>query len=633
MSNRLIKEDSPYLQQHANNPVDWYPWCDEAFEVAKKYKKAIFISIGYSSCHWCHVMEHEVFEDEEIAKLLNKDFICIKVDREERPDLDQYYQNVHMMLNRRPGGWPTSIFSTYDNEPFFAGTYIPPKNRDKMLGFEELIKIIATKFEVKDAELFKNAKEIQGFLEKKERPTEAAHITKDFAHKFLQQASKYYDTENGGFSVSPKFPQTAILSTLLQLHQLLDSKEALDIVTHTLDNMCRGGMYDLIDGGFCRYSVDKEWLVPHFEKMTYDNALLAEVYLNAFKITKNENYKTIADETIDFMTDKMMQNNLFYSASDADTDGVEGKYFVYDYEEVNKLIGSDATAELSITVDGNFEGTSIARINGNERGKNFEKSKKILKNLRSKRTYPFIDKKVLVTSNAMMIKTLFIALHPQAELSLSELLNKMYIDGKLYHSALIDKTPKIEAFLEDYAYLAQALITAFTYTQNKKYLALAQQLATDSIAKFFKEGRWLFGITDIVTEADINDSGYPAAVSVMIEVLFALGVLIDPKYTLLAKRSLEFYSLKLVKNPFFYARLSSSALHLEFNDLVVKTNLNEMDEMQKSFTNCYYPFLYIKKTSDSNSTLCSAESCFAKLETQDELINIIKNYLKGLNSA
>jgi len=633
MNNRLIKEDSPYLQQHASNPVDWYPWCNEAFELAKKDKKAIFISIGYSSCHWCHVMEHEVFENEKIAKLLNKDFICIKVDREERPDLDQYYQNVHMMLNRRPGGWPTSIFSTYDNEPFFAGTYIPPKSRDNMLGFEELITIIATKFKEEDTELFKNAKEIQSFLEKKERPTEAARFTKDFAHKFLRQANTYYDTENGGFSESPKFPQTAILSTLLQLHQLLDSQEALNMVTHTLNSMSRGGMYDLIDGGFCRYSVDKEWLVPHFEKMTYDNALLSEVYLNAYKITKNEHYKTIADETIDFMIDKMMKDNLFYSASDADTEGVEGKYFVYDYEEIVNLIGSDATYELSITADGNFEGTSIPRIKENKRSEHFIKSRKVLKELRTKRTYPFIDKKIIVAINAMMIKTLFIASHAQAELSLSSLLNKMYIDGTLYHSALIGKAPKIEAFLEDYAYLSQAIISAFTHTQDKKYLVLAQQIATDSIAKFFKEGRWLFGTTDIVTEADINDSGYPAAVSVMIEVLFALGVLIDSKYTLLAKRSLEFYSLKLVKNPFFYARLSSSALHLQFNDLVIKASSDEIVEMQKSFSNNYYPFLYIKKTPDENSTLCSYESCFAQIKTPNELISIIKNYLKDVNSA
>ena len=633
MSNRLIKEDSPYLQQHANNPVDWYPWCDEAFAIAKKEKKAIFISIGYSSCHWCHVMEHEVFENEDIAKILNKDFICIKVDREERPDLDQYYQKVHLMLNRRPGGWPTSIFSTYDNEPFFAGTYIPPKNREKMLGFEELITIISTKFKEEDAELFKNAKEIQGFLEKKDRPTEAAHFTKDFAQKFLRQANTYYDTENGGFSESPKFPQTAILATLLQLHQLLGSKEALEMVTHTLDNMSKGGMYDLIDGGFCRYSVDKEWLVPHFEKMTYDNALLTEVYLNAFKITKNKNYKTIAYETIDFMTDKMMQDNLFYSASDADTEGVEGKYFVYDYEEVEKLLGKDAASELSITYDGNFEGSSIARVNGTERTENFDSSKKVLKELRASRTYPFIDKKVLVTSNAMMIKTLFIASHKQAETTLTALLNKMYINGKLYHSALIDKEPKIEAFLEDYAYLSQALIAAFTYTQNKKYLILAQQIATDAIANFFKEGRWLFGTTDIITEADINDSGYPAAVAVMVEVLFGLGVLIDSKFTLLAKKSLEFYSVKLVKNPFFFARLSSAALHLDFNDLIIKASHNDIKQMKNSFKDTGYPFIFLTKTEDANSTLCSSESCFAKVETQNELINIIKNYLKDVNSA
>jgi len=633
MSNRLIYEDSPYLQQHASNPVHWYPWCDEAFKLAKEHKKAIFISIGYSSCHWCHVMEQEVFENEHIAKILNNDFICIKIDREERPDLDQYYQNVHMMLNRKPGGWPTSIFATYENEPFFAGTYIPPRNRDKMIGFEELITIIAQKFKESDEELFKNAKEIQHFLDKKERPTQAAHITMDFAHKFIKHALRYYDRENGGFSESPKFPQTAVLYTLLDLYRLLGSEDALEIVTNTLDNMSRGGMYDLVEGGFCRYSVDKHWLVPHFEKMTYDNALLAEIYLKAYFITSNENYKTIATETIDFMKEKMMHDNLFFSASDADSEGVEGKYFVYDYDELTKHIPSNELDELSITQEGNFEGSSIVRLKTLKRDKSFEKNREVLKKLRKDRSYPFIDKKFLVTSNAMMIKTLFIAKDEQAELSLNTLLDFLYIDGTLYHSAMVGKKPKIEAFLEDYAYLSQSLVTAYTYTQKRRYLVLAQQLTNDAIAKFFKEGRWLFGTKDIITEAQIDDSGFPSALSVMVETLFSLGVLIDTKYNTFAKRSIEYHSLKLVKNPFMFARMSSAALHTLFNDLVLKVRKGDVEEFLQIYQTYPYPYVAITESDENETTLCSHESCFASIKSKEEVADLLKDYLKQHHSA
>ncbi len=334
MSNRLALEDSPYLQQHKDNPFDWYPWCDEAFEKARREHKAIFISIGYSSCHWCHVMEHDVFENEEIAAFVNEHIICIKVDREERPDIDKHFQELHILLNRRSGGWPLSIFCTPENKPFYAATYMPPYNRERMMGFSELTAIIAEKVAQNDEKLFQNADEIMGFMKPKETPTQATKLDEKIILQFSKQAEHNFDTINGGFSKAPKFPHTSTLKTLMKLEQLESDPQRENIITHTLNGMARGGMNDLIDGGFCRYSTEETWLIPHFEKMTYDNALLCELYALASVQFNNPLYLRTATETADFMMNFMMENDLFYSASDADTEGHEGKYFVYTYDEI-----------------------------------------------------------------------------------------------------------------------------------------------------------------------------------------------------------------------------------------------------------------------------------------------------------
>jgi len=368
MQNRLALEDSPYLQQHKNNPVDWYPWCDEAFERARNEQRPIFISIGYSSCHWCHVMEHEVFEDEKIAAYLNAHFICIKVDREERPDLDKYYQEVHQLLNRRPGGWPTSIFCTPDNKPFFAGTYIPPTTRDRMLGFTELTEIIATKVAEKDEKLFQNADEIQQYLVPETRPKEATLLKPSIIQIFVKQAEHNYESASGGFAQQPKFPHASTLGALLDIVLLQNDADARRMVTQTLSTMHRGGMYDLVDGGFCRYSVDSEWLVPHFEKMAYDNGLLCELYARAGRMLGDETYTRTAMEIADFMASKMQEDGLFYSASDADSEGKEGTYFIVEYDAAKVAIeehgfGAEDTEiilqTLHISPEGNFEGKNI----------------------------------------------------------------------------------------------------------------------------------------------------------------------------------------------------------------------------------------------------------------------------------
>ena len=338
MANHLKNEHSPYLQQHADNPVDWYPWGEEAFAKAREENKAIFLSIGYSSCHWCHVMEQESFEDEATAKILNEHFIAIKVDREERPDIDKHFQEVYQLMNQRPGGWPTSIFLTQEQKPFYSATYIPDEPRYGMMSFSSLLEVIADKYKKEKDLLTEKADEILRFLNPKEDKIQATKLDLSIINRVSDQAKQLFDNKDGGFNKAPKFPQASTLDLLLDVYRITGDKETLNMVLLSLSSMAKGGLRDLVDGGFCRYSTDNEWLVPHFEKMTYDNALLSEVYLKAYHVSGNDFYKSVAFETIDFMIKNMSEDGLFYSATDADTEGEEGKYFVYTYEKALKVI-------------------------------------------------------------------------------------------------------------------------------------------------------------------------------------------------------------------------------------------------------------------------------------------------------
>jgi len=641
MSNRLKLEDSPYLQQHKDNPVDWYPWCDEAFKKAKDENKAIFISIGYSSCHWCHVMEENVFTNEECADILNKHFVSIKVDREERPDIDKHYQEVYMLLNRRSGGWPTSIFCTPDNKPFFAGTYIPPHSREESIegmGFIELTKLIASKISSYDEQILKNADEIENFLNHKEHPKEATVLKEDFVKNFMLQAKNNYDTTYGGFSVAPKFPHASTLGTLLVIDKLYDDKSAKAMVLNTLQNMKKGGMYDLIDGGYCRYSVDEEWLVPHFEKMLYDNALLCELYTNAYLTYKDESFLHIARECANFWHNHMSEDSLMYSASDADSDGEEGTYYTYSYDEVYKLLSKNGYEEideilekLSITEDGNFEGKNIIRFKSDEIPKDFENIKFLLRGLRTSRNYPFIDKKVQVSWSSMMIKALFALgniddLYKQRAIKyLDTLLESMYIDGKLYHTTLIHKTPKIEAFLEDYAFLAQALIEAFNSTQDELYLIRAQHFANMALERFYDKGTWRFSVGEFETKAEISDNTYTSPVAIMVDVLLSLGTLLeDDKYSHFAFKTLEYNSYELGRRPVIYPYMLRQVLRYLKGDRVVKSNAKNLEQNSLKLSSLEYPFILKKSSQDEFFMVCGAKSCFATTQNPNEINDIIK---------
>jgi len=335
-------------------------------------------------------MEEKVFQNQECADILNRYFVSIKVDKEERPDIDKYYQEVYQLINRRSGGWPTSIFSTPQNKPFFAGTYIAPESEQgsiEGMGFIELSKLIGVKISQEDQQIYQNADEIHDFLKQSKHPKEATILKEEFTKNFMLQVKNNYETKYGGFSTSPKFPQVATLSLLLSIDKRYDDKSAKAMFIHTLNSMKRGGFYDLIDGGFCRYSVDSKWKVPHFEKMLYDNALLCEIYTKAYITYKDESFLTTAKEIADFWQNFMSEDSLFYSASDADSEGEEGTYFIYTYKEVYNVLSENGYKdidailnELEVTQDGNFEGKNIIRLESGEKPAYFEDVKILLQN-------------------------------------------------------------------------------------------------------------------------------------------------------------------------------------------------------------------------------------------------------------
>ena len=590
-------------------------------------------------------MEKEVFENEAIAAYLNEHFISIKVDREERPDLDKYYQEVHQLLNRRPGGWPTSIFCTPENKPFFAGTYIPPTTRDRMLGFTELTGIIATKVAERDEKLFQNADEILHYLKPEARPKEATVLKASVIRTFVMQAEHNYEAINGGFSQQPKFPHTSTLNALLDIALLQNDPSARKMVTHTLSTMHRGGMYDLVDGGFCRYSVDGEWRVPHFEKMAYDNGLLCELYARAGRTLGDAAYLRTAKEIADFMASKMQEDGLFYSASDADSEGGEGTYFIVAYDAALAALtehgfgADDAEAilqTLHVTPGGNFEGENILWLEAPaDRPAWFEAAREAFTSLRKMREYPFIDRKIQTSWNAMMIRGLFElgksnpAYTAKATEALEALTAFLMPGETLYHTALIRGTPKIEAFLEDYAYLGTAFVKAYEATLDESYLLRAQRLANRALETLFDKGRWYFSRGEFTTDADPTDSSYSGSVGVMVDLLLSLGILVEEKYRRFAFTTLEYYSARLAKTPIYFPYLFNQAVRYLFEDLVVKANPELLVSASGALAKITYPYLHVKASSDDAYMLCGVQSCFAQIDTPEAIATTIREKFSG----
>ena len=556
-TNRLIDETSPYLLQHAHNPVDWYPWGPEALERARNEDKPILLSIGYSACHWCHVMEHESFENEEIAKLMNDNFVCIKVDREERPDLDSIYMNAVQMLTGH-GGWPMTMFLTPDLKPFYGGTYYPPVDRQGMPGFPRVLAAIADSYKTRKEEVASSADSITAELKKINRFRAVDEmLTTEVLNQAYSGIVTSFDKLNGGFGSAPKFPPSMNLMFLLRHRKRTNAPAALEMVELTLQKMARGGIYDHLGGGFARYSVDAHWLTPHFEKMLYDNALLSRVYLYAYQMTGSPLYRQVAEETFEYIIREMThREGGFYSSEDADSEGEEGKFYVWTYDGIMQALGAEDgklfCEYFDVTHGGNFEhGKSILNITRplesfvEDRGLDLEqtrqtinRAKKKLLHLRGERVRPGRDDKILTAWNALMLTSFAEAANilGRDDYRAVAVRNADFLIGNLMREGRLLRTwkdgrAKLNAYLDDYAYLVEALLAVYEATFEVKYFEEARRLADTMIAQFWDESEAGFFFTSsdheqlITRTKDYFDNATPSGNSVAALVLLRLALL------------------------------------------------------------------------------------------------------------
>lgn len=578
-SNALIHEDSPYLRQHAHNPVNWMAWNAASFEKAKNENKLIFLSIGYSTCHWCHVMERETFEDEVSASLLNADYVSIKVDREEMPDVDKYYQDIHYLLTKRSGGWPLSMIMTPDQKVIFAATYLPPLSANGRMGFRDLVTFIKDKFHNEFEEIQKSAKSIEDAIKHFEHSFEQKeHIDKSVIDVFVANVKASFDDIHKGIGDAPKFPHASTFNTLIDIYKQTGSLEALYMSEDAIEAMASGGIFDQIEGGFYRYSVDAAWVIPHFEKMLYTNAELIEVCAKLYGISPKPLFKETFERCIEAMDERFLKEGLYLSASDADSEGDEGKYFVFKYQEAKERLlkngfddheAEEVLAYFSITKAGNFEeGLSNPCINiESEKPPKIEEAFKLLKELRQGVAYPFIDTKVLTSWNALMVTSLFEAgkiekrYTTKAQNVLDKLCARLHVKSVLYHQLVLGGTLKVEALLEDYAFLIEALIIASNETDEKKYLELAVLLSDEAMAKFYKNGIWYLSDKAFKAKAPLEDSSYKSAMAVMIKNIFELSKLNhDNALHVKATMMLENVAGSLKKYPHAYPEAIKSVL-------------------------------------------------------------------------
>ena len=544
-TNALIDETSPYLLQHAHNPVDWHPWSEETLAKAHAENKPILLSIGYSACHWCHVMEHESFENEAIAKLMNENFVNIKVDREERPDLDQIYMNAVQMMTGQ-GGWPMTMFLTPDGVPFYGGTYFPPEDRYNMPGFPRVLMSVAEAYRSQPDQVANTTASMLGELRRVGLAESSREmLTIEILDSAYRRIAANYDRAHGGFGGAPKFPPSMTLEFFLHTYHRRNSSEALEMVQHTCRQMAEGGMYDQLGGGFHRYSVDAQWLVPHFEKMLYDNALLTRLYLHLFQVTKDDFARRIVQETLDYVVREMTDAaGGFYSSQDADSEGVEGKFFVWSRQEIIDALGEHNgnlfCEYFDVTERGNFEAKNILHVGSSledtakrlgvsveELSKIIDAGRRKLFDIRERRVKPGRDEKVLTAWNGLMLGSFAegaaILNRPDyrqvAEANASFLLDQMRKNDLLLRTYK-DGQAKLNGYLEDYACFIDGLISLYEATGKLRWIQAAVSLADKMIEQFWDEDAGGFYFTGkdheqlIVRSKEFLDNATPSGNSI-----------------------------------------------------------------------------------------------------------------------
>ncbi len=668
--NNLIHETSPYLLQHADNPVDWYGWNDEALKKAKDENKPIFLSIGYSACHWCHVMAHESFENNDVAEFMNEHFVNIKVDREERPDIDDIYQKVCQIATGQ-GGWPLSIFLTPDQKPFYAGTYFPVLDSYGRPGFGSICRQLAQAWKEKPKDVEKSAESFLYALQKTEKITTPSKLERTLLDEAAMNLFQLGDPTYGGFGSAPKFPNAANISFLFRYAKMANLSKFNEFALKTLKKMAKGGIFDQIGGGFHRYSTDTKWLVPHFEKMLYDNALMPVNYCEAYQITKDPFYLGVLQKTLDFVLREMTSSEGgFYSAYDADSEGVEGKFYVWTKHEIKEILGDDAEIfclYFDVTDGGNWEGNSILcnNLNTSTIAFNFgiseEKvheiidscSKKLLE-VRSKRVSPGLDDKILVSWNSLMITafakgyrvTNDMRYLNAAKNCISFIEKNLFVDDNLLRTYK-NGNAKINGYLEDYSYFINALLDVFEIEPNQKYLKLALKLGTHLIDHFWdSENNSFFMTSDnheklIIRPKSNYDLSLPSGNSVSSFVMLRLYHLSQEQSFLdISIKIMESQAQMAAENPFgFGYLLNTLSVYLEKPIEITIIN-SENSEICNSLFATYlpssfivtienseqlnaltdYPFFSGKSFEDQTSVfICKNFSCSLPLHTLDEV--------------
>ncbi|MEO8822289.1 MAG: thioredoxin domain-containing protein [Ginsengibacter sp.] len=667
-TNALIHETSPYLLQHAHNPVDWYPWGDEALNKAKKENKMLLISVGYAACHWCHVMEHESYEDTTVANIMNKNFVCIKVDREERPDVDQVYMNAAYLINGN-GGWPLNALAMPDGKPFFAGTYYPKAS------WLQLLEHFSNLYKTDRAKLKDQADHLaQGIRDIEEVPLNKSDVSFDIKtlETMFDRLSNTIDMKKGGTNGAMKFPMPAIWEYLLQFNYLGGNKEALQAVETTLNNMADGGIYDQVGGGFSRYSTDQSWHAPHFEKMLYDNAQLVSLYSHAFQVTGNLKYKRIVYETIDFVNRELTSpEGGFYSSLDADSEGKEGKFYVWTKEEIKSILGKDAelfNEYFGVTDQGNWEaGENILDINFGEKdlGEKYNLTheqllhkivslKKMVLKKRTERVRPGTDDKILTSWNALMAKgfidayrafgdTKFISL---AKKNIDFLLNNIETkNGGIYRNYKNGRAT-INGFLDDYAFLINALINYYQVSFDETYLEKANNLNRYVEEHFFDKTSGMFFYTDdqfsnlIARKMEVSDNVIPSSNSEMAKNLLLLSLYFENnQYEKQSVQMVKNVSGDIQKNPGYYsnwAQVMALQIQSPYEVAIVGNDWQQkLSAMQKN----YLPnSLYLGGTNEGKLPLlenklmkgktmiyvCENKTCQRPVEAATEALKQIK---------
>lgn len=669
--NKLIHEKSPYLLQHAYNPVDWYPWCDEAFEKAKTEDKPIFLSIGYSTCHWCHVMEKESFEDDEVARLMNETFVSIKVDREERPDIDGVYMSVCQMITGS-GGWPLTIVMTPDKKPFFTGTYFPKYNRFGRIGMLELIPKLNDIWKNRKEEVLKSAEEITQALNQVSFKNSDEIIDESIFEKAFDEYTRRFDSEYGGFGKAPKFPTPHNLLFLLRYYKKTNDLKALAMVERTLTEMRKGGIYDHVGFGFARYSTDRYWLVPHFEKMLYDNALLLMAYSEAYQITKNKFYKSTAEEIIEYvLRDMTHPEGGFYSAEDADSEGEEGKFYLWTEVEIRQLLPSDEADFIikifNVETNGNWydeargirTGNNILHlkktykelaeefsISENEFTGKLESIRKKMFEWREKRIHPHKDDKILTDWNSLMISALVkasLALSKkeffEAALSADSFMKKyLYKNDKLLHR-FREGESTIDGNLDDYAFFIQSQLDLFEATSEPQYLDYASKMNEILYAKFLDKnsGGYFFTSTDseqlIVRQKEIYDGAIPSGNSVQLLNLARLYKITgESKFNELFEIQIKAFAAEIKKMPSVFAQF---LIGLDFQsdkslEIIIASEDKALTEQAlKEISSLYYPSKIIIQLNAQNFKSLSDRIPYLKnYPIENDLkIYLCKNYV------